>query len=117
MRSALKLRILTAERNVRASRQNTISNFGVESLEDHDWQQRSTTPDAAAEALLQAKRAAAAAAAATGGESEAPPLHAKGTAVLRNLYWGDATDIADASPPFDLLLGSDLMCDTSYTSD
>ena len=90
------------------ARQNLIANFGADALVDHDWQRPS--PDAATEALLQAKRDRAAAAA---DNESPPPLHATGRAVLRNLYWGDSTDIADASPPFDLILGSDLMYHSS----
>lgn len=74
-------------------RQNAVANFGVDRLEDHDRQQLSSLSGRVADDL---------------GAPD-PPLSASGKAILRNLFWGNSDDIEDANPPFDLVLGSDLM--------
>ena len=105
-----RLRNLTPRTFV--DRQNLVANFGGDRLEDHDWQ-RPGQPrrNNGGAALRQGEEdsAAGATAADTSRRGSEPPLSAPGKGVLRNLLWGNPGDIADAKPPFDLLLGSDLM--------
>ena len=96
------------------ARANLIANFGRDRLVDHGtplfpfyagFAPSPTYPRASADWQASAQEAAAA------GDGGPSPLQVPGRAHLRQLYWGDAEAIAEAEPPFDLILGSDLMCD------
>ena len=99
------------------ARANLIANFGRDRLVDHGtplfpfyagFAPSPTYPRASADWQASAQEAAAA------GDGGPSPLQVPGRAHLRQLYWGDAEAIADAEPPFDLILGSDLMCDDGH---